>query len=312
MATYNGGKYIEEQLSSILNQKRQADEVIICDDNSSDDTAKIITQFIQDNNLQEKWRLIVNKENKGYPQNFFYCIENCSGEVLFFSDQDDIWEKDKIKKMVAVLNENPKIQVLSCNHGVIDSKGNIINGFMTPKTSETENIKLIDIHSIIRAYHWPGMTMAIRKDYLNDVYDNFKDLNIAHDLLLAIFASDIQGFYYYDYIGAYHRRHSNNNAKEEHRIYKLLNLSRKLSEVEVYNEMLKMIIDAEFPLSTQVEKAIKNKFELSKIREEVLKNRNFKRLFLLYLKNRNILSIKPFISDLWILCFGYYKKNNKE
>jgi len=310
MATYNGEKYIEEQLLSILNQTRQADEVVICDDNSSDDTAKIIQQFIEKNNLLSSWRLIINKQNKGYPANFYYCVEKCKGDIVFFSDQDDIWKKDKIEKMEAILNDNSNIQLLSCNYGVIDCNGHKIDNYMTPNTYETKSIKLIDINDILYAYRWPGMTMAIRKSYYNNICQNFKDSSIAHDFILAIFSSNTKAYYYYDYIGAYHRRHDNNTAQEEHRIYKLLNLYRKLNEIKIYNNMLQGIVDKKFPFNMEVNSAINNRLELSIMREYILKNRKYKELFCLYINNRGNLRLKSFICDLWIICFGKYKIDN--
>lgn len=307
MATYNGEKYIEEQLLSILNQTRQPDEVVICDDNSSDSTTIKITQFIHDNNLHSRWKLISNKENKGYPMNFYYCMDNCKGEIVFFSDQDDIWERGKIEKMEIILKNNPQVQLLSCNHGVVDSKGNKINSFMTPKISETMEVKLIDIREILRAYVWPGMTMTIRKTYYDNICHNFKNSKIAHDFILAIFAANNNAFYYYDYIGTYHRRHDNNAAEEEHRIFKLLNLKRKLHEIQLYNNMLQKVVDAKFQLSTQTYNEISKRLELSKLRYYVLRNRGYSQLFHLYFKNENTLRVKSYICDLWILFFGKYQ-----
>lgn len=308
IATYNGEKYIEEQLLSILNQTRQADEVIICDDNSLDNTKNIIEEFIKKYNLQPKWRLISNKQNKGYPFNFYFCIDNSKGDIVFFSDQDDIWVKDKIERMGEVLNLNPNIQLLSCNYGVIDSSGQKVDNYMTPKTSENMEFKLVDIEEILRDYKWPGMTMAIRKLYYNDICNKFNQIKIAHDFILSIFAADIQGFYYYDYIGAYHRRHDNNVAQEEHRILKLLNLKRKLHEIQIYNEMLQNVVNARFDFNADTSQAIRNKLELSKLRYEFLKNRKFIKMIKLYFMNMDAIRIKSFICDFWILCFGSYKK----
>lgn len=307
MATYNGEKYIEEQLLSILNQTMQPDEVIICDDNSSDSTTIKINQFIEEHNLHPRWKMIINKDNKGYPVNFYYCIENCIGDTIYFSDQDDIWKEDKIEKMQTILNQNHNIKLLSCNHGVIDNQGNKINNLMTPKKSETMKIKQINIQEILRAYRWPGMTMAIRKEYYNIKCHNLKKLGIAHDFILAIFAANDNGFYYYDYIGTYHRRHNNNTAEEEHRIIKLLDLKRKLHEIQLYNNMLQKVVDAEFKLDERVSNEIKIRLEISKLRYDILRNRSYNELFGLHFKNKDKLRLKSFICDFWILCFGDYK-----
>ena len=66
LATYNGEEYIIEQLKSILHQTQKVDEVIICDDISSDRTVSLIREFIEENNLEKTWTLYVNEVNKGY------------------------------------------------------------------------------------------------------------------------------------------------------------------------------------------------------------------------------------------------------
>ena len=98
MTTYNGEKYVEEQLDSIRVQTRKADEVLIFDDQSSDKTVKIIQHYIDDNKLNN-WKITVNAVNKGWRKNFFDGIQETSGDVIFLCDQDDIWVPDKIEKI---------------------------------------------------------------------------------------------------------------------------------------------------------------------------------------------------------------------
>lgn len=69
MTTYNGEKYVVEQLNSLLHQNRKADEVIVLDDCSTDSTVQIVENFIQTNHL-ENWRIQVNPQNVGWMQNF--------------------------------------------------------------------------------------------------------------------------------------------------------------------------------------------------------------------------------------------------
>ena len=95
VTTYNGSKYIREQLSSIMHQIRCADEVIIVDDASTDDTPAIIKSFIEENGL-ENWRLIENKENLGFIKNYRKALSESTGDVICLCDQDDIWFEDKL------------------------------------------------------------------------------------------------------------------------------------------------------------------------------------------------------------------------
>ena len=74
MATYNGEKYIYEQLESLKSQNYKIDEVVICDDCSTDNTKKIVLEFIRDNNLTW-WHFIQNNENYGYAKNFINAVK---------------------------------------------------------------------------------------------------------------------------------------------------------------------------------------------------------------------------------------------
>ena len=88
MAVYNGEKYIEEQLMSILSQSIMPDELIIQDDGSSDSTTDKIQSITEKSDVSVK--LIKNKENLGFSKNFITAISAASAEYIFLSDQDDI------------------------------------------------------------------------------------------------------------------------------------------------------------------------------------------------------------------------------
>lgn len=98
MATYNGEKYIKEQLESILSQLHEEDEVIISDDHSSDNTLEIIKTL---NDIRIK--IFVNELGKGYSKNFENSIAHSSGDVVFLSDQDDVWMPNKVQTMIEEL-----------------------------------------------------------------------------------------------------------------------------------------------------------------------------------------------------------------
>ena len=101
LCTYNGEKYIKKQIDSILMQSVCPDEIIICDDNSTDRTCEII------NNINDK-RIILhcNKNNYGVTRNFSNGLMLCNGEYIFLSDQDDVWEHDKVEKMLRIFQQN--------------------------------------------------------------------------------------------------------------------------------------------------------------------------------------------------------------
>lgn len=122
LASYNGEKYIEKQLESFLRQTRPADEVIICDDCSTDRTVEIVSGFIEAHSLKS-WKLVINSENKGYSINFLDAVNEAAGDLIFMSDQDDVWHADKLEKMAGIMQERPDITALCCSCGTIDSDG---------------------------------------------------------------------------------------------------------------------------------------------------------------------------------------------
>jgi glycosyltransferase involved in cell wall biosynthesis len=100
MATYNGEKYVREQLDSILSQLKPDDEVVVSDDSSSDSTVDVI-KSIPDKRI----RLSVGNTFRDPIKNFQNCLKLAMGDYIFLSDQDDIWLPEKYSKMMALLSE---------------------------------------------------------------------------------------------------------------------------------------------------------------------------------------------------------------
>lgn len=103
IATFNGERFIEEQLNSILKQTRLPDEIIICDDCSSDSTVEIIKRIELTTNIYIK--IIENQINLGYTNNFLKAISLTKGDLIFISDQDDVWFDNKIAKVCDLANK---------------------------------------------------------------------------------------------------------------------------------------------------------------------------------------------------------------
>lgn len=238
MAVYNGERFIEEQLQSILCQTRQPDEVILCDDGSTDDTVRILESFLEKNNLRTNWKLYQNQKNLGYPANFYHAMDLCTKDIVFLADQDDIWHIDKISKMAAVFEADMDLKAVSCKFALIDENGGDLHTVMSPSRSkETDSKKYICVRNIFYKYEWPGMVMAYRRNW----YDRWKrgGYTAPHDILLAVRAAEEKGFVQIDECLAFQRRHGNNTGGEEHRISKLLNRDRKLWEIQKYLDILK-------------------------------------------------------------------------
>jgi len=103
MSSYNGERFIKEQIDSILNQSYSNLELIITDDGSSDKTIEFIKNY-QKNDKRVK--LYQNEVNLGFVQNFGKAISLCKGDYIALADQDDIWKKDKLKTFIEKIGEN--------------------------------------------------------------------------------------------------------------------------------------------------------------------------------------------------------------
>ncbi|MDD3579949.1 MAG: glycosyltransferase [Desulfobacca sp.] len=94
MTTYNGERFLQEQLDSFTNQSRLPDELVVCDDGSQDSTMKILQAFAE--RAPFKVRLYQNPENLGVSKNFEKAMSLCQGDIIVLSDQDDVWRFPKL------------------------------------------------------------------------------------------------------------------------------------------------------------------------------------------------------------------------
>lgn len=103
MTTYNGVKYLREQIESILSQTYKDFELIICDDCSKDSTVSILKKY---QNKDSRVKYFINESNLGFKKNFEKAISLCSGEYVAFSDQDDIWLPEKLEESITHIGNN--------------------------------------------------------------------------------------------------------------------------------------------------------------------------------------------------------------
>lgn len=209
MGTYNGSEYIYEQIESIRKQTLAVGEVIICDDKSTDNTYEIIASYINTYNLKN-WILIRNLHNKGWQKNYKDLIDLANGDIIFFSDQDDIWLEEKVEEMVKIIEKNHNILLLSSGYSLIDRGGNFIQCpvFSGRKCNNTQSIRRIKFWG---NYHFTslGSVICFRKSILS-MANQFWFEGFAHDLYVWVTADILDGIYCYDKVLTLHRIHGNN------------------------------------------------------------------------------------------------------
>lgn len=188
ICTYNGEQYIKEQLESIVNQTLPINEIVVCDDGSTDNTNQIV-QTIETQHQNIAFKIIKNDSNIGVKRNFEKALNLCKGDVKFLSDQDDIWMPTKVETVINFFNNNPDKDVVMTNATLIDEKNNKLTdktlfdcvGLTKEILSETNNDNLIDL--FLSSNRATGATMAIKKNVR--VYFNY-NTPILHDHILAI------------------------------------------------------------------------------------------------------------------------------
>ncbi len=169
IATYNGEKYIKEQLESILVQLSEKDEVIISDDHSNDETLKVLNSF-----KDSRIKIYFNDGIKGYVPNFENALKKSSGDIIFFSDQDDIWLPNKVKKCLKVLKEK---DLVVTNAKVINEKMEIIEESLF----EVVNTKTGLFNNWVKNRYY-GCCIAFRREILKKVLPFPKRYEIcSHD-----------------------------------------------------------------------------------------------------------------------------------
>jgi len=122
MATYNGEKYLREQLASFTTQTHQPDELVVCDDGSNDATVDILRQFAASAPFEVS--IHENETNLGYAKNFEKAMSLCSGDIVFLSDQDDVWFDSKLEDVLLfALTQGLDASFLLLNDAVVVDAG---------------------------------------------------------------------------------------------------------------------------------------------------------------------------------------------
>lgn len=198
LCSYNGEKFLAEQLKSIFQQSYAVDEIVICDDGSSDNTIKIINEFQSQHS--GIIRLFINEKNLGGRKNFEKAFSLCTGDVIFFSDQDDVWEQDKVKIIVKFFRENSECWGVASDASLIDGNGkNFDSSFWKSINFEFEDTTrlvkngfceyLLTCGNIVS-----GAMLAVRKEAKPYIYP-FKFLTeMWHDEWIVIVLSSMDKF----------------------------------------------------------------------------------------------------------------------
>lgn len=212
IATYNGEKFIKDQLVSILNQLSEDDEIIVSDDGSSDHTISII-KALNDNRItilnhqRRKARFAIDHTTS----NFENALMHAKGNHIFLSDQDDVWEKEKVETMLSALQ----------SYDMVMSDCSVVNTELRPITTsyfdDVRSFKQSIVCNFIKST-FLGSCMAFNNTVLQKALP-FPKYGVGHDLWLGMIGLRYFRFQYIHQPLIKYRRHSTtmtNAGKDNH------------------------------------------------------------------------------------------------
>ena len=189
LIVYNGARYMRTQLDSILAQTLKVDEIIVCDDASSDTTKEVLEEYKK--SYPDLFFLHFNNKNLGPTKNIEKAIQACTGDIILLADQDDYWESNKVETIFKWFVANPTMNGVFTNGSLMNSNGELDKkyalwdamSFPYNKVNNSLDLKLY-INTVENSV--TGATLAIRNNlaFLKQPFPIFKHL--IHDRWLAI------------------------------------------------------------------------------------------------------------------------------
>ena len=163
LATYNGEKYIREQIDSILNQNHKDFRLLISDDGSTDKTIEILQEYKEKDNRIE---VFLQKNNLGVVKNFEFLLGKVEAKFYMFSDQDDIWKENKIEKSIEKINEG--FDLVYSDLEVVDENLNVTyESYWKLKGIYNKIKKYNNFESLYLNNFVTGCTIISRKELIN-------------------------------------------------------------------------------------------------------------------------------------------------
>jgi len=290
MTTYNGESFLKEQIESILKQTYQSFELIICDDKSSDSTFEILQQY---SHKYTKIKVYQNKQQLGVVKNFEKVINLSTSPYIALSDQDDIWNPQKLeillKEIKQLESQYPKLPcMVHSDLSLINETKQLLHpSFFTFKHYKLKEEK--DLTHILGPCGVMGNTLLMNQ-LLKDKILPFPSSTKVHDYWIALIneifgkrKTILQPLVQY-------RIHQNNVSNSKSKLYllkykKIISLFKQLPFMNIKRDKLLHYLLEHYPINTQDKKIIQ--------------------LFLLYLEKKG----NPFLIYFYLIKFNFLKKN---
>ena len=236
MCTYNGEKFLIEQIDSIINQTYPIYELIIQDDHSIDNTWDILKSYQQRYHFV---KIFQNKRSIGVNENFFSAIKRATGDYIALSDQDDIWEPYKIERQIGMIGN----KMLSSGFSKPFANGEGI------KIHFDQRIPNFNLERVVYVSSLAGHTMLFKKEFIAMIPDiNLWSPHFMYDHLFQIIAAAYDSISFCDCVLVHQRRHISAATYGEPSNYSktLLNILRMVKQTYFQYRSLRPFIRSYF------------------------------------------------------------------
>ena len=194
MCTFNGAQYLRQQLESIAAQSRPPDELVICDDGSTDSTHALVADFASSATFPVRFQ--VNETNLGLTKNFERAIRLCTGDYIALSDQDDVWMPEKLARLETEFLSAPNVGLIFTDAEIVDDDlgpGRVTLWQKLPigpaELKKLRTQQAIDV--LMEGSIVTGATMAFRTRFRGLVLPIPTDLLIIHDAWIAVLVAAV-------------------------------------------------------------------------------------------------------------------------
>ena len=217
LASYNGEKYIEEQLMSICSNTVKPDEIIVSDDGSKDQTVSIVQKVANSEAAAGiEFNILTDNTNHGFCGNFEHALRHTTGDYIFLCDQDDIWMPTKVERIVEAFLTEPSAGMIFHDAEFIDRDGNSFGATLVEKgrwgSNKFNRLPKNDyLEGAISGTVINGMCMCVSRSLLDKCFP-FPASFSAHDHWISFVAVASDACYYYDDCLAMYRLHGENTC----------------------------------------------------------------------------------------------------
>ncbi|TQL48637.1 glycosyltransferase involved in cell wall biosynthesis [Homoserinimonas aerilata] len=196
LCTFNGARFVEQQLRSILDQSLMPREVIVADDGSTDATLELVRAVHEQYGDGVELRVLPSERNLGVTANFERAVRACTGEFVALSDQDDVWHRDRLATAAAALDADPALLLHHGNARLVDAEGHPLGVSLLDALSVSagEREQIASGHAfdaLVRRNLVTGATVMFRRELLEHALPFPSEW--VHDEWLAIVAAAVGG-----------------------------------------------------------------------------------------------------------------------